>query len=347
MTYKNSIIKQLRVTQVINETKDGKTFVLKPLNNWLPAYKPGQFITLVFNTIHGEKRRSYSMSSAPGVDNDISITVKKLDNGEFSRLLIHTVKEGDILESTGISGQFILPDEERNIKQFFFIAAGSGITPCLSLIKTLLHTTAYEVALIYSNKTKEDTLFYDQLVKYQSHYPERFNIKFLFSNEISVYNSRLSSWLLKQLVKQYLTVPKNEVMFYICGPFDYMLTVGITLLSDFPAKHVIKENYSTLPRKIVSRPPDEDQHQVAITIDDKTYSITAQYPNSILDSAIANNIQLPYSCKAGRCASCVATCTKGKVWMAYNEVLTDDELKKGRILVCQSYAIEGDVEIVY
>jgi len=345
--YKNSIIKQLRVTQVINETKDAKTFVLKPLNNWLPAYKPGQFITLVFNTVHGEKRRSYSMSSAPGIDKDISITVKKLDNGEFSRLLINTVKEGDILESTGISGQFILPEHKQDIKQFFFIAAGSGITPCFSLLKTILHTTTHKVVVIYSNKTKEDTLFYDQLVNYLAQYSERLDIKFLFSNEISVYNSRLSSWLLNQLLKDYLAVPKQQVLFYVCGPFDYMLTVGITLLSEFPAHHVIKEDYSTLPRKITRKPPDEEEHEVTIVLDHKTYTLNAQYPNSLLDAAIANNIQLPYSCKAGRCASCIATCTKGEVWMAYNEVLTDDEIKKGRILVCQSYAIGGDVEIVY
>src|SRR4051812_17085506 len=127
--YKNSIIKQLKVTQIIEETKDAKTFVLTPLDDWQPIYKPGQFITLLFNTAYGEKRRSYSMSSAPEIDTTLQITVKKLDNGEFSRFLITHVKEGDILESTGISGQFVLPENKEYLKQFFFIAAGSGITP--------------------------------------------------------------------------------------------------------------------------------------------------------------------------------------------------------------------------
>lgn len=345
--YQNSIVRQLKVTGLIQESKDAKTFVLEPLNGWKPEYKPGQFLTLVFHTGYGEKRRSYSMSSSPETDQQLAITIKKLDNGEFSRALLATVKVGDILESTGIAGQFTLPENDPLIRQFFFVAAGSGITPCFSLIKTLLHTTDHQVTLIYSNKSKEDTIFYEKLKELQELYRERFTIKFLFSNEHGIYNTRLSSWLLDQLIDQYLRVGRNEVMFYVCGPFDYMLTVQITLLSRFPASHVVKENYSSLPRKIKEQPPDTEAHQAMISIGGQTFSVSAQYPESILEAAIRQGIQLPYSCKAGRCASCVATCSKGKVWMAYNEVLTDDEVAKGRILVCQSFAVGGDVEITY
>lgn len=345
--YQNSIIRQLKVIRITEESKDAKTFVLEPLNGWKPEYKPGQFLTLVFYTEYGEKRRSYSMSSSPFTDQELSITIKKLDNGEFSRALLNTVKPADVLDSTGIAGQFLLPENDPLIRQFFFIAAGSGITPCFSLIKTLLHTTHYQVTLIYSNKSKEDTIFYNQLKQLEEQHRERFTIKFLFSNESGIYNTRLSSWLLDQLIDQYLRVDRREAMFYVCGPFDYMLTVQITLLSRFPASHVMKEDYSSLPRKSKVKPPDTEAHQAMITIGDTTFSITAQYPETILDAAINQGIQLPYSCKAGRCASCIATCSKGKVWMAYNEVLTDDEVEKGRILVCQSYPIGGDVEIRY
>jgi len=345
--YQNSIVRQLKVIRLIQESKDAKTFVLEPLNGWEPDYKPGQFLTLVFHTEYGEKRRSYSMSSSPETDRELAITIKKLDNGEFSRALLNTVRVGDVLESTGIAGQFTLPENNPLIRQFFFVAAGSGITPCFSLIKTLLHNTTHLVTLIYSNKSKEDTIFYEQLKGLQELYRGRFTVKFLFSNESGIYNSRLSSWLLNQFIDQYLQVGKNEVMFYICGPFDYMLTVQITLLSRFPSGHVMKENYSSLPRKIKELPPDTEAHQVMISIGGETFSVSAQYPESILEAAISQGIQLPYSCKAGRCASCVATCSKGNVWMAYNEVLTDDEVEKGRILVCQSFAIGGDVEIRY
>ncbi len=346
-TQQNSIVRKLKVSRIIEESKDAKTFVLEPLNGWEPDYKPGQFLTLLFHTGYGEKRRSYSMSSSPATDRELAITVKKLDNGEFSRHLLRTVKPGDILESTGIAGQFILPENDPLIRQFFFIAAGSGITPCFSLIKTLLHSSDHHVTLIYSNKSKEDTIFYEQLKELEEHYKDKFTIKFLFSNESGIYNTRLSSWLLDQFIDQYLRVTRNEAMFYVCGPFDYMLTVQITLLSRFPASHVMKENYSSLPRKVKELPPDTEAHQVMISIGGQTFSVSAQYPDSILEAAINQGIQLPYSCKAGRCASCVATCSKGNVWMAYNEVLTDDEVAKGRILVCQSFPIGGDVEITY
>ena len=345
--YQNSIIRQLKVIRITEESKDAKTFVLEPLNGWKPEYRPGQFLTLVFYTEYGEKRRSYSMSSSSLTDPELAITIKKLDNGEFSRALLTTVKPGDVLDSTGIAGQFVLPENDPLIRQFFFIAAGSGITPCFSLIKTLLHGTDQRVTLIYSNKSKEDTIFYNQLKQLEEQHRERFTIKFLFSNESGIYNTRLSSWLLDQLIDQYLRVDRREAMFYVCGPFDYMLTVQITLLSRFPASHVMKEDYSSLPRKSKLKPPDTEAHQARISIGDTTFSITAQYPETILDAAISQGIQLPYSCKAGRCASCIATCSKGKVWMAYNEVLTDDEVEKGRILVCQSYPIGGDVEIRY
>jgi ferredoxin-NADP reductase len=344
--YLNSIIQQLKVINLIEETKDAKTFVLQALNGWEPAYKPGQFITLVFQTAYGEKRRSYSMSSSPVMDKELSITVKKLDNGEFSRFLLSSVKVGDVLESSGIGGLFVLP-ENSLIKQFFFIAAGSGIKPSLSLIKTILFTGTELVTLIYSNKSREEAIFYNALKNLQQQYPERFIIKFLFSNENGIYNTRLSSWLLNHFIEEYLKVERKEAMFYVCGPFDYMLTVQITLLSLFPASHVLKEDYSSLPRKTIPKPPDTDLHHVTIHIYDRQLSIQAQYPQSILDAAIDEKIQLPYSCKAGRCASCIATCTKGNVWMAYNEVLTDDEVAKGRILVCQSFAVGGDVEIRY
>ena len=337
------MINELKVISVINETNNAKTLVLEPLNGWNPKIEAGQFITLLFNTEFGEKRRSYSISSAPLLKEPITITVKKLDNGEISRYILTHTKPGDVLRTTGISGLFVLP-KQSDYKEYCFIAAGSGITPCFSLIKTLLRTSEHKVILIYSNKTVADTLFYQSLKKLREQYTDRFTIKFLFSNAPSIYDSRLSQWLLQQLLDKYNT-NKKETLFYVCGPFEYMLTVNITLLNNVPAKQVIRENFSTLPRLVIPKPPDVNAHKVTIHIDNKEYIINAQYPQTILAAAKANRIELPYSCEAGRCASCVANCIKGKVWMAYNEVLTDEEVAKGRILICQSFAINGDVEI--
>src|SRR5262245_6570139 len=136
------VIHTVRITRIITETSDSKTFVLQPLNGWQPVYQPGQFLTLVFYTRNGEKRRSYSISSTPVLKEELSITVKKVDNGEFSRLLVYHAKEGDVLYTSGISGFFQLPNSHGSVEQYVFLAAGSGITPCLPLIKTILFTTS-------------------------------------------------------------------------------------------------------------------------------------------------------------------------------------------------------------
>lgn len=341
----NGNYRQLEIIKIDTETKDAKTFVLQPLSGWKPENKPGQFITLVFDTKHGEKRRSYSISSSSLLNEPLSITIKKVDNGEFSRLLLRHAKVGDVLNSSGISGFFVLPDKDR-AEQFFFLAAGSGITPCYSLIKTLLRTTNKTVVLIYSNKSEEETIFYEELKRLQSNFIHRFQIHFLFSNRINVYESRLSNWLLQQLLSKYLLTTKEKVLFYLCGPFEYMQTITITLLNEGVAqKNIHKENFNSLPRVIKPVPPDTDPHEVTVHIQGGIYHMTVQYPQTVLTAAKENNIAIPYSCEAGRCGSCAVTSINGKFWMAYNEVLMDDELAKGRILCCQAYPIQGDAEI--
>lgn len=340
-------MQSFRIAHIIPETKDAKTFVLQPTGEGQLNYKPGQFVTLVFDTRFGEKRRSYSISSSPALNEPLSITVKKVENGEFSRLLIAYAKPGDILHSAGINGLFQLPDDAIRVEQFFFLAAGSGITPCFSIIKTLLATTNKQVVLIYSNRRESDTIFYKQLQSLLQQYPKQLKVHFLFSVYNDVYRSRLSNWLLQQLVKIYLSTEKEKALFYLCGPFDYMQMINITLLSEgVPSANIRKENFNALPRIVKPVPPDRDAHTVTIQIENKTHYLTVQYPVSILAAAKAAKIIIPYSCEAGRCGSCVATCIKGKIWMAYNEVLMDDEIAKGRILCCQGYAVNGDAEII-
>ncbi len=340
-------LKRLKIVKVISETKEAKTFILEFLDDWKPVYKPGQFITLVFNTRHGEKRRSYSISSSALLDEPFAITIKKVINGEFSRLLISHAKQGDILLSSGITGLFLLPENIEDCKQYFFIAAGSGITPCFSMLKTILQKGTGNVVLIYSNRSEEDTIFYAQLNKLHLEYPGRFIIHFFFSNIFDFRRSRLSNWLLEQLLDEYLKLPANEALFYICGPFEYMRMANITLLGHVPAGNIFKENFSNLPRLVIPRPPDSNAYFVTIRIGAEVHKIKVQYPSSILATAKKNNITLPYSCEAGRCGSCVATCTRGKIWMAYNEVLTDDEVEKGRVLICQGYPVGGDAEVLF
>jgi ring-1,2-phenylacetyl-CoA epoxidase subunit PaaE len=340
-----SIIKRVRLVQINVETENTRSFILEPLDGWQPNYKPGQFITLIFHTPFGEKRRSFSITSLQALNEPLSITVKKVDNGEFSRPLVYSSKPGDVFYTSGIGGRFTLPEHPWP-GYFCFLAAGSGITPCYALIKAVLTTGNNPIVLFYSNRNKEDAIFYTQLLQMQEQHPDRFRIHFFFSDHHDLYHRRLSKWLLDQLIDKYIP-DKHNVLYYLCGPYDYMQMAEIVLMTHGSRNRIVKESFSSMPHFRLPAPPDKEPHLVTIHIAQRIYTISVQYPDSILKAAKANHIQLPYSCEAGRCSSCVATCLTGKIWMAYNEVLTDGEVKKGRILTCQAFPVGGDAEIAF
>ncbi len=342
----DSLIQQLKIINIREETAEAKTFFLEPQNGWQPEYRAGQFLTLVFYTPHGEKRRSYSIVSSPALHEPLAIMVKKVDNGEFSRPLVYTAKVGDVVYCSGVSGLYTLP-ENTWPPYFCFIAAGSGVAPCFALIKTILATGHQPVVLFYSSRNRQQAIYYDQLQALQQQYPQRLHIRFLMSDHADIYHKRLSKWLLEHLLDEYLKGKEPETLFYLCGPFDYMQTAEITLLTRTGKSNIVKENFSSLPRLVLPTPPDTSMHRVTIHINKRTYQLDVQYPKSILKSAKEKGIDLPYSCEAGRCSSCIATCTHGKIWMAYNEVLVDREVEKGRVLTCQGFPIGGDAEITY
>lgn len=339
--------KEIQIIQIIEQTNDAKTFVLEPMHNWQPFYKAGQFITFVFQTKFGEKRRSYSLSSSPLLNEQLSITVKKVDNGEFSRWFLYRAAVGDVLQTNGINGFFCLPEEVEPFEQIFFLAAGSGISPCFALIKTLLNTTPIKVVLIYSNKSEHDTIFLKQLLALHHQYADKFELRLLNSNNGDIYNRRLGKWLLSILLQEYLKADKSKTCFYLCGPFDYMLMISITLLGEgIQASQIRKEIFNPYVKTKRPKPSDTEIHLLTIRMDTHKYVLPVQYPQTILAAAKLNNIPIPYSCESGSCGACAATCTNGKTWMAYNEVLMDSEINKGRVLTCQAYVIDGDAEIV-
>lgn len=343
-----NIIRRVEVTKVSAETPDARTLILKPLDGWQPRYKSGQFITFIFHTKSGEQRRSYSITSSPAAGEPLSVTVKKLDNGEFSRWLVYKAKPGDVLYTSGISGFFVLPEKTEG-KVFCFLAAGSGITPCFSMIKTLLLTTEQKIFLFYSNRNESEAIFLEALKRLQEVYSHRFHIHFMYSYKLDVYQSRLSHWLLTHLIdKNFSGIDKSNILFYICGPFDYMLMSTISLRNNgIHNAQIFKEDFNPLLPVRLPAPPDKDPHWVTLHVGSKVHTIEVQYPQSITASAKTAKITVPYSCEAGRCGSCVATCISGTIWMAYNEVLTDDEIAKGRVLTCQGFPVGGDAEIVY
>lgn len=311
-------------------------------------YKAGQYLTFVRFSGDKEIHRSYSITSSPVYKEPLSIGVKRIENGLFSRHLVDDVKPGDELLTIGSGGLFTLPDDIADYKQIFFFAAGSGITPIYSLIKTILkeHTDIC-IVLVYSNAAEHKALFLTGLKKLQQQYQEQFKIELLFSNNPQLLNARLHRELILHLLHRLSIAEKEQTLFYICGPENHMRLCTYTLREDgIPADNIRKENFviDTGAKKMLL-PPDKATHHVIIQKDDAHIDLTVTYPDSILTAAKKAGINLPYSCEAGRCGSCVAQCTSGTIWHSYNEVLTDKELRKGLVLTCVGHPINGDATI--
>jgi ferredoxin-NADP reductase len=338
-----------RVQAVVRETEDAASFILESVSGEV-KYEAGQFITILFhNRNNEEERRSYSISSAPVLQEPLTITVKKVVNGAYSRKLVDTVQVGDILNGLSPTGFFTLPPLSKEKVQFVFFAAGSGITPIYAQIKTLLalNKTA-EIVLVYSNRSEKDALFYNQLQSLAKKHPDQLFIRFLFSDAAHYSNARLSASMVEDIVQKHFPDSVQDAWIYLCGPFHYMLMITLVLKGmGVKDRQIKKEQFIIYKSEASQKPADTDLHIVHATIDKSVYSWKVQYPDTILQAAKKQHIDLPYNCESGQCGACAAICVKGKVWMYKNDVLVEEEINSGRILTCTAYPIGGDVEIRY
>ncbi len=339
----------LEIKKIIKETTDTKSFVLEDTGNDEVHYKSGQFLTFQFSNRNDEEvRRSYSLSSSPELGEPLTITVKRIANGAFSRQLHDIFLTGDKLQSIGASGFFTLPENINAFDQLIFFAAGSGIVPVYGMIKTALHKhSSIPVVLIYSNKNEKHTIFYNELKTLSCKFPGRFKIEFLFSSSPDLETARLNLEYVEKLFNKYASSSSRQrVLYYLCGPYDYMRMITIKLLvQGVSQENIRKEIFYVQKSSEKLLPPDTQPHQVILNIHDRTHSFISSYPSTILQTAKRNGFPIPYSCEAGQCGTCAATCISGEVWMSHNEVLLDDEIAKGRVLTCTGYAVGGDVEL--
>lgn len=335
----------VRIAGIRQETRDVKTFFLEP--GFPLTYRAGQFITFAFSLPNGEVlHRSYSFSSSPDVDPAPSITVKRVENGIFSRPLFDAVQVGDPLNCVSTGGFFTLPADLSGIRQVMLWAAGVGITPVFSLLKTLLATTPLIVTLLYSNRSLKEAVFYEELKALEESYPERFRMVFLLSDARDLFRARLHKGLLPQLLSEQGRAPKEEQLHYVCGPFQYRRMVIWTLEENgIPTSRIRREAFQDPPVRVHPEPPDKETHKVYLVAGSGTRSFPVTYPDTILQAAKKQGIALPYSCETGRCGACAAQCRQGAVWMSYNEVLTDDDLARGLVLTCTGHPQNGDVSL--
>jgi len=333
---------QLSVKRIKWETADTATFFFTEASGRKINYTAGQFITLVF-THHGEEiRRSYSLSSSPDEDK-LSVTIKRITNGEISRFMLAKIKVSDILNAIEPAGKFTINNFDCQ-KDIFFFAGGSGITPIFSQLKYILNRSGESrITLIYSNRD-DSVLFKRELDELALHHPGRLKIIYLLSSE----GNRLNNIQVEQLVRQYVKFDIAKAEFYLCGPFVYMRMIRLTLLYMGLKVHKIrKENFVietvAVTPSSVSYPPQPIQ----INVKGEIHDIIVGENQTILQAALQNNIPLPYSCRAWICSACTAKCKSGKVELAVNDVLTDLDLSQGWILTCTGHPVGNGVVVEY
>lgn len=339
-----------RITAIRQETKDTKTFHLEQTIGAAINYKAGQFLTFIFMEGGHEIRRSYSLGSTPGVDASLFITVKRKPNGSVSRRLLDHYLTGDTLTAIEPAGRFVL-DDGNIAKKYLFVAAGSGITPVFAIIKQLLYLHPQTSILLINQSRDEANIIYStQLEQLLQQFGERLGIIQLFSQPLShrYFPQRLNNTFFETIIKKQLTAhPMPDMQFYLCGPAVFMLMAQFTLKLLHCKEDQIHKEQFVIPKPLHSKLlHDTSSKQVTIYYKHQKYQVEVAYPATILEAALKQGIPLPYSCKAGICSTCTATCTNGKILMGANEVLTENDIFKGLILTCTGYA-ETDVELVY
>jgi ferredoxin-NADP reductase len=333
---------RLKVEAIKWELPDTATFFFSEANSEKVNYKAGQFITLVFDHHHEEIRRSYSLSSAPG-GQFLAITIKRIANGEISRFMLTKIKPGDILNAEAPAGRFTLSNTDIE-KDIFLFAAGSGIVPIFSQLKYALNSPGKsKFVLIYSSRDAKSFLFGDELHKLSANYSGRLTI----INLLSIEGDRLTNLVVEQLVNQY-TGDLSGSEFYLCGPFDYMRMIRLTLLyMGVDAAQIRKENFVLDTIAVTASPAIFPPKNISIIFKGETYNLMVGENQSILQAALQNGIQLPYSCRDGICSACTALCKSGKIVMVKNDVLTDADLAQGLVLTCTGHPVGDGVVIGY
>lgn len=327
----------LPVKRVVRETADACSIVFDVPDELAPQYRyrAGQFVT-VHTVLDGEPyARSYSMSSSPDLGEDLQVTVKRVPDGVVSNWLNDTVAEGMTLDIAPPGGTFVLGDGSEDIVAF---AAGSGITPVFSIVKTALLTTDRRVRLLYANRDRESTIFADQLDALAAAHPHRLVIEHHFDVDRGFIDAAE--------VTAFVGTPEGE--HYVCGPGPFMDTVEATLRDlGVGAERVHIERFTPADPAGADSAAPPDEIEVVATMGKHNVTVAHRAGLTILQSVRSAGLRAPSSCEQGNCATCMARLVEGEVEMRVNDVLTPDEVEEGWVLTCQAVPVTSRVEVVY
>lgn len=317
-------------------------------------YKEGQNITIK-TMINGEEiRRSYSICAAPH-ERELKVAVKKVSGGLFSSFANDELVKGHTLEVLPPTGTFDAKLTQGNAGNYLAIAAGSGITPIISIIKhTLLSQPASNFTLVYGNKSRGSIIFFEELEAIKNKFIERFTLINILSQErtdAEINYGRINSGKLVSL--QHLICYPDFNSIYLCGPEEMIFTAKNFLEGLGINKRNIHFELFTTPGQLTATKKESGKivddgikSLVTLKVDGRTFDFPlAQNGLSILDAALQFGADLPYACKGGVCASCRAKLISGKVEMDVNYALEEEEVKQGFILTCQSHPRSANINV--
>lgn len=313
------------------------------------TYKAGQYITLK-TTINGEEiRRDYSICSSTN-SGDLTVAVKAVENGTFSTYANEKLSVGDVLEVAEPNGRFVFEANKERTRTIAAFAAGSGITPILGIAKTLLEDEPFSnFILVYGNKRFSDAMFADEILELMKTYDNRFHVHFIYSQaqEDDALFGRIEKSTVNLIVKNKYKGVSIE-SFYLCGPEAMIHTVKDVLLENgIKDKQIYFELFTAPTTDETNVEIGDGQSTVKVIVDDEEFEITMSQEDSILDAALKEDIDAPYSCQGGICSSCIARITEGEATMRQNNILTDNEVAEGLILTCQAHPTTPKVVVDY
>lgn len=382
MSMKEKIAFPLMVEKIIHETPEAKSITLSIPDALKEKfkYRPGQFTSIFIEVEGQELLRSYSLSTDPSVDKEFRITVKKVPSGKASTFLLDELKSGQTLWCTPPTGQFFQYAEDKT--HYLLIAAGSGITPLLSILKHVLATKPQSrVSLIYCNRSQKDIIFEQELLNLETRYSDRLKASYILSRPQPGWkglSGRLDANSLSNIYTEILKRDRNPIVCYLCGPQPFMsmcrevlTTLGVSpdrirsesfgsptevLSANSTAKSSIPADKDIQPQEGIqpdgsliignglSSPSEKPESLVAI-IDGAEVIISARPNLSILESLLDEGHNPPYSCMSGACMACMATLEEGRVIQEDPGILSEDNIKNREILTCQAKPLSKKIKV--
>lgn len=344
----------LVVREIVRETKDSITIVFNQPQERI-VYKSGQFLTLILTIYGKEVRRAYSLCTSPFVDENLAVTVKRVDNGLVSNYLPDHLKVGDILKVMEPMGQFVTDYKRENKRHIILFAGGSGITPMMSIIKSLLSQEADSMAsLIYCNRDMDSIIFKEELDRLQTTYEGRLQVIHILDKapmNWQGYSGLLNHEMLAKLVERIPDWGMEKTTYLMCGPEGMMKNVDTLLAArGIPKEKIFKESFvqGTIDKgeKKTDRLSGElKAREVVIRYEGEEYKFTVEPNRTILETALDLGIDLPYSCQSGLCTACRGKALSGKVKLDEEEGLSQSERNEGYVLTCVGHPMTDDVVI--